>query len=146
MSARRNEVTPPPDVVAGVPLEPATTLPRTQSDRRAGIIVTAEHENGPPQISFHIGGAPRAALLAACERIDRLGGGWFIVSLSSPASIYRDLQGTRLLEPSSYRISTNMNDPKRYAADPRTTELQLLGGIGRLDLLRPFPFRQAAPA
>lgn len=135
-----------PDVTAGVPLEPAAMLPRTQWDRRAGVTVTAEHVDGPPLVSFHIGGAPRAALLAACERIDAMGKGWAIVSISSPASVYRDLQGTRRPEPTSARIGGNYTEAKPHTEDPRTTELQLLGAIGRLDLLRRLPFRIARPA
>jgi hypothetical protein len=121
-------------------------LTSTQDVRRAGVIVTCEHDDGPPLWTFHVPGPARAALARACRQIDAAGAGWHIVSISSPRSIYRDLQGTRENHAELGRVRGRIEGKRErhpFEADPRTHEVQALAHVGRLDLLRPLTFRQA---
>ena len=58
-----------------------------------------------------------------------------IVSVSTPPSIYRDLQGIR--ESGAQIFAQNKN---AATSDPRSTEMALLSLVGRLDLLQPLRF------
>lgn len=146
MSAAALERDPFPDPAVGTPLGKAARLERLPRDRRAGLVCTAAHDDGPPYLTFHAQGAPRDALLAACARIDAMGDGWHIRSLSTPSSVYRDLQGTRRVHRSAPRVSANNHEEHPFSDDPRTSEIQMLSGVGRLDLLRPLPFTIAVSA
>lgn len=139
MSAERLEAPARLDAVSSTPLAPAVNLERSYADRRAGVIVTAANESGPPLYTFHSEGSPTEALERACALLDVMGAGWYIVSLSNPSTIYRDLQGTRVIEVDRPRVSANHMEAPRFADDPRTAEVRMLAKIGRLDLLRPLP-------
>lgn len=101
----------------------------------AGVIVTAEHEDGEPLLTFHVPGKWREALTAACRRIDALGEGWYVRTISSPRTIYRDLQGPREAGHGRSHKRTSRRDS--FSEDPRP-EIESLAAVGRLDLLRPM--------
>ena len=67
------------------------------------------------------------ALRAIVERIDVLGPAWRIACISTPVTILRDLQGSRV------RIDGSL----KPSLPPHRPEWALLGRIGRLDLLAP---------
>lgn len=104
--------------------------------RCAGVIVTAEHEAGEPLVTFHVAGPSQAALREACELIDTFGGGWFVRSLSTPRTVYSDVQG-RSMETNWYAHKRGRNGLRLFVNDPRP-EVNMLAAVGRLDLLRPL--------
>lgn len=117
------------------------TMSLAPSERHYGVIVTCVHDDGPPAWTFHVPGGSGDALRSACAMIDARGPGWRIVSISSPTSVHRDLQGTR-------DRGTAMNEPSGNADgltydDPRGYELMMLRRIGRRDLLAPLSARVA---
>lgn len=70
-------------------------------------------------------------LQAVCAYCDR--GGWRVRCLSTPTTIYRDLQGHRIpAEATNRRHPGSSGTPDDRLALP---ELILLGRLGRLDLL-----------
>lgn len=97
----------------------------------AGCIVTVKHQASGKLFSFHEPGP--GALEAACERIDRAGGDWKILSYSSPQTITRDLDGSR------HRRAKTSDSP--IVEGP---EALALGQVGRLDLLDPSLHRDHA--
>lgn len=113
--------------------------------RDCGYIVTAAHENGPPLYTFHVSGPSLAALREACQIIDGLDDGWYVQSVSTPRTIYRDLQGTRQDHSKRPRVANFSGASKvRFPDDPRSAEIKMMGQVGRLDLLRPLPTFPAA--
>lgn len=95
--------------------------------RRAadGITVFASRDDGESR-AFELRGLPvKGALLAICDKIDALDGQWYIDVISSPSTIWRDLQGTRMID------RNDDNGPMLLVP-----EAKYLGAIGRLDLLR----------
>lgn len=105
--------------------ERVTLTPAERMDY--GVTVTIRHSD-TDQMETLVGVGPvTTALRDVCERIDELNrwlDRWEIVSVSTPATIYADLQG--------------MRDP-----DLPLPESKLLATVGRLDLLadqpRPWP-------
>lgn len=67
------------------------------------------------------------------EQLDGMEGDWRIVSVSTPSSIFRDLQGMR-----GEGDTREGEDRRAGPSDPRSTEQVSLGRIGRLDLLQPL--------
>ena len=96
------------------------------SRARDGIIVSAREQKTGQLATFHEIDAPRSALTHVCERLDAMDGDWKIVSVCTPTSIYRDLQGHR------------QGRDEQNVSDPRTGEQNLLGLVGRLELLQPL--------
>lgn len=85
-----------------------------------GCIVTVRELATDGRLVIHETG--RGALACICSQLDALDGDWRIPSDSTPATIYRDLQGTR----------------EHEARDQvQVPEQSLLGRLGRLDLLDP---------
>lgn len=108
--------------------------------RDAGVIVTAARAG--ELRTFHEPGPATEALRLCCDHVDLLGPGWHIVSVSTPRSIFRDLQGTRRrLETKQTTHSSSVRadgSPREFTDDPRSMELRQLAAIGRLDLLKPL--------
>lgn len=76
----------------------------------------------------------RLALAAICGLLDSWPGEWRVETISTPASIYRDLQGSRAeLAPRDLR--RNGYGEPMVPEGFSTPEAQMLGQIGRLDLL-----------
>jgi hypothetical protein len=77
----------------------------------------------------------RAALREICEQIDHWDGEWFIECISTPSTIYRDLQGRR----EEVHAGTNLKAVgvnHGGVSEPVYVEEGLLGAIGRGDLWR----------
>lgn len=109
------------------------SLTTTPGQRTAGVIVTCQHDDGPPLHTFHVPGGTGKAMARACELLDEMGAGWRVVSISTPATIFRDLQGTR------YLLEARGDTEHPYdLVDTRTAERSLLARAGRLDLLAPL--------
>lgn len=105
---------------------------RISGPKRAvcGIIATLRNMTDGRMKSMHETGPFVTSVSKIAATCDALGPEWRIVSLSSPTSIFRDLQGTR---------NQRIGDGTRQASyDPRTAECKLLGKIKRLDLLAPL--------
>ncbi len=90
--------------------------------KRIGCIVTAREQWTGELHVVHRSGTPREALRAISDELAALEGDWRVLSISTPATIYRDLQGTRQTEGFD-----------RLALP----ELQWLHSLGRFDLLDP---------
>lgn len=100
-----------------------TELLSSSAERsETGIIVTARDRDAAAYLVLHRTGPRRAALRAVCAVLDSLEGDWRVLTISSPESVYRDLQGTRA------RPDADITPyPEPHA----------LGVIGRHDLLDP---------
>lgn len=107
---------------------PAATLVSGSDTRRvAGVIVTAREQLTRREIVLHRAGVD--VMESIIETLERKHGDWRVLCISSPETVYRDLQGTRL--------QSEIDDillPERYA----------LGRVGRLDLLDPSLTRRAS--
>lgn len=118
---------------------PMPTLNTSGRERaQFGVIGTAQNSATGKTVSMHRAGPPTIAVAEIAAEVDKLGANWKIVSLSTPASVYRDLQGTRY-----HRIKGDARNKlmgRQSAHDARTQEKALLGRIGRLDLLSPQSF------
>lgn len=110
-----------------------------QERQRDGAIVSLREQDTGRLDTVHVTGKTRDALEQLCDMIDQRDGDWKIVAISTPASIFRDLQGVRgqYQRASSKRRST--------LDDPRTAEWSMLSQVGRLDLLQPLTNRELAP-
>lgn len=106
------------------------------SERDYGVIVTAVHADGPPLWTFHVPGGAGDALRQECLEIDARGDRWMIQAVSSPTSIFRDLQGTRQ-QHRERNYGGSLNDSP-LSEDPRSFEIIALSKIGRLDLRAPL--------
>jgi hypothetical protein len=92
-----------------------------EARREAGFLITIREQQTDERRILHQD--VLEALNRIAERIDALEGDWRVLSLCTPTSIYRDLQGTR----------------KRPWGDAvQFPELSAFGRIHRLDLLDPF--------
>lgn len=114
-----------------------------QERAAAGIIASVRNQKTGECVSLHEFGPVIIATRAIAAAVDRLGADWKIVALSTPHSIYRDLQGTR-----NYHVDNDDRHPgqgRKSAADPRTAEMTALGRIGRLDLLAPLSLTPHTP-
>lgn len=93
------------------------TLVSSSSARTYGVIVSASNEERTRHTTIHrAGSAPRELVREVCGYLDALPGRWYVDSISTPDSVYRDVIGE--------------------APFPYYSERQYLGIIGRLDLLR----------
>lgn len=116
-------------------------------DRDYGVIVTVQNQETGRLHSLHESGGAIDAVGRACDRIDEMGDAWKIVSVSSPRSVFRDLQGTRAKQ--EYKGSGS--GPKKrkdggdreFVEDPRTYEIFILSRVRRLDLLKKAELRHA---
>lgn len=86
-----------------------------------GVTLTVREQETLKVEAFCVNGPVMSALKEACDRIDAAEGDWKIVSISTPSSIFRDLQGA-------------------HSKNRATPEQERLGRIGRADLLEPRPF------
>ena len=93
-------------------------LPTVQADRRDGMIATLTDGH-----VMHALGSRRAALLAVVAECDRRG--VRVQSLSTPQTIFRDLQGSR------DDHHGHLAEGPAFVSLP---ERSLLGYVGRLDL------------
>lgn len=80
----------------------------------------------------------RQALRDICNRLDALPGEWKIDCISSPSTIWRDLQGSREYVHNSARVTGGLTKARSESESLSLAlpEHNLLGGIGRLDILR----------
>lgn len=116
-----------PKIGARPKLGPPSSTPRAKPKRprltpddpgyAPGVTVTAVHPERRVPLTIHRPGETTTALASVCETLDRLGSDWRIVSVSTPATILRDLNGS--------------------IADTCPPEFELLASVGRLDLLEP---------
>lgn len=107
--------------VKPVPKMPAKSLAVAGRDRmEAGCIVTARNQVTDERWVLHKSG--QDALAAVCRELDEAEGDWRILVISTPESVYRDLQGTRYTE---------------WADRVLNPEVGQLGKLARLDLLDP---------
>lgn len=95
-------------------------------------MVQLEHESGAVEWRY-LTGPPLGALRAPCVELDERPG-WKVAVISSPSSIYRDLQGTR-----SERVQQVAGSKSGKSSGPGDDRLELpesylLGRVGRLDL------------
>jgi hypothetical protein len=110
----------------GPNVEPRSTMPAAElamagRDRiEAGYIVTALRQDTGESWTLHRAG--RGALAAVCKVLDDAEGDWRVLTISTPETVYRDLQGTRYVE---------------WGDRILTPEVGMLGKIRRLDLLDP---------
>ena len=100
-----------------------------------GITVTLREQTTGDMHTVVERGHVKDALSRVCHYADVLEGDWKIVSISTPSSIYRDLHGHR----GQHREEGKDRDGSY--ADPRSAEVNMLGQIGRVDMLQPL--RQA---
>jgi hypothetical protein len=99
---------------------------------RTGVIVTVREQTTGQLHTFHEVGQAKRAMLTVADLVDAMEGDWKIVALSTPTSIFRDLQGLR------GELAASAIAPHRALSDPRTNEMMMLGLIGRMDLLQPL--------
>lgn len=83
-----------------------------------GVTITAYELGTGRMVTISALGPVTDRARELCERIDELEGDWRVLTISTPSTIYGDLQGER----------------GEYLATP---ERRLLGSIARLDLLMP---------
>lgn len=96
----------------------------------AGIIATLVR--GEQVASIHVTGTPTEALRKVVRLCDRYG--WQIRCLSSPATIYRDIDGSRAA-PSPQRGDMFNDHGKPPQTRIATPEQRMLARLGRGDLL-----------
>ena len=101
-----------------MPQRSLSTLERSEY----GCIATCEA--GSLREVLHRPGTAPEALAAICDELDGWLGDWRILSVSTPLTVMRDLEGTR----------ANIDQPSQHWNRP---EASLLGRIGRLDRLHP---------
>ena len=99
-----------------------------------GAIVTAREQGSGRLWTVCKGGTTLQALREIVALLDAEPGHWLIVSISSPPSVFRDMQGHRVSE-------GGQGAHEKSAADPRSNERNYLGKIGRSDLLEPLRSR-----
>jgi len=91
-----------------------------------GLTVYASNDQGERR-HYVIADLPvRSGLATICRMIDALPGRWFVDVISSPPTIWRDLQGTREEQQRGGERGLQLMLP-----EPR-----MLGAIGRMDLWR----------
>jgi len=90
---------------------------------RVGVIVTARELQTGERLVLHEEGTTTEGMRAVIARLDKLPGDWRVLCLCTPVTIFRDLQGTRLVE------------GKRDALV--IPEREALSRIGRIDRLDP---------
>ena len=104
-----------------------TILPGNTADLLA-MGVNATLARGDERESFHFPGrSAMADLVAHCDRFD-----YRVVTISTPRTIYRDLQGSRETL-ANFTHSTGRKGQRM--AQVNTPEAKALGRIGRKDLL-----------
>ena len=96
---------------------PAQTKPRQPKPPPVGpgVTVTLREQTRGNLLVIHQPGTRHAALEAVCRTADRLDGEWRILTISTPRTI--------------------LNDLRTRGQKRRSPEKEMLGGIGRLDLL-----------
>lgn len=94
----------------------ATQLLSSWNRDEYGLIVSCSNADRSKRLTIHRSGKPRQSLIEISNELDAMEGDWFVEAISTPDSIYRD-------------ISDQVPAPHWF-------ERQLLGRIGRLDLLR----------
>lgn len=99
-----------------------------------GAIVTARERESGRLWTLCRGGTTLQALRVIAAKLDAADGDWLIVSISSPPSVFRDMQGHRVSE-------GRQGAHEKSAADPRSNERNYLGKIRRSDLLEPLRSR-----
>jgi hypothetical protein len=90
-----------------------------------GITVFVSSADGERDVLMYACLPIRGALTEVCRDLDAREGRWYIDVISSPTTIWRDLQGERW--------QTGRDTSGGFAPRP---EARMLGAIGRLDLLR----------
>ena len=105
-----------------------------------GATVTIRNQETRELRTLHHAGAPGPALREIVAEIDAAEGNWLVVAISSPNSIYRDLQGSRIAFDSTHSAH------EKSVADPRSNESNALARVGRMDLLEPLDKSKPAQA
>ncbi|MGH2798332.1 MAG: hypothetical protein ACRDM0_11830 [Thermoleophilaceae bacterium] len=106
----------------------------TAVNRETGAAVSAVGEDPKPAVGddWRVNrgrrGSTRAALRAAITQIERNGGTWQVLAISTPQTIYTDLTRLRTV---GGRLDGNTGEQ----CQPTLPEKGMLCGIGRLDLL-----------
>jgi hypothetical protein len=98
-----------------------------------GITVYCSDEQGNVRVFIEKEKSIRQALTEICNEIDTWPEEWLIDVISSPTTIWRDLQGHRRKTPTP-RVQHFGEDSVPHTWVP---EISFLGQIGRIDLLRP---------
>ncbi len=89
-----------------------------------GVTVFASTDEGERAVFMRACMPIRGALLSVARELDARGGRWYVDVISSPTAIWNDMRG---------RQQVHRQNGSPYVVTP---ERQLLGRIGRLDLLR----------
>lgn len=99
-------------------------IPMSGEERgKAGVI--ASLTRGDEERSVHFPGAGAISRIADyCDKHD-----WKIRCLSTPQTVYRDLQGTR------ESVEDTIAGDRRTGLAGQSVELRMLGRIGRIDLV-----------
>lgn len=110
---------------------------------RYGVLVVLREQRTHRQRVEHLTGKVGDSLKVLAAEIDRLheqDEDWRVSCISSPSTIYRDLQGARGL-PGEERFSQDGDPILTLSYEAQTVEAAYLGKIGRLDLLEPLRHR-----
>lgn len=102
-----------------------------EARQRDGFILQALMPDGERRWFLRQDQSLREALREVCAILDRCGGK--VETISSPTTIWRDLQGTRAAMAVSER--PRVVSMGTVGGQVTTPEAQMLGRIGRLDLL-----------
>lgn len=110
-------------------------LPLRGEDRKAyGAIYSLRHVVTNECLCIHRTGSSVERATAVAAWIDASGEPWRIVAISSPESVYSDLQGSRNMRGQRH------GDVRRdeIAFDPLATERRIMGTVKRGDLVWPL--------
>lgn len=107
-------------------------------ERDCGVIVSVRNLDTEAEEILHEPGRKRKGdifecLRRACERIEAAPGRWVIETVSTPTSVYRDLQGMRI----SANGAGEDSSVAEFTSTPYATELTMLSRVGYLHLLTP---------
>lgn len=111
-----------------------------QKSTEYGCIVTLREQTTRQMQCRHLPGAHKTSLADLGVELDASPEDWKVVCISTPRSVFRDLQGTRNRTQYERRDSQDA-----ISWDPREHERNLLSKAGRVDLLEPLQHRNYAP-
>ena len=100
-----------------------------------GAIFSLRHADTGATDTMHLAGPILECARRLASVIDDTGEPWKVVCVSTPSSIYRDLQGSRNLMATGYHPTTGNEMSAPLDFDPIRGERNLFCRIGRHDLL-----------